>query len=118
MSEDFYESKIPKMIVCNAFGVACNGRVAKYGVPGNSSSYFADWKDMSVDMTPGKRTHRGGVLLQLYVGRLDHLAPLLGLIGDELAELSGRQRHWNALQVGKSRHQLGIPEALADEVVE
>ena len=63
MSEDFYESKIPKMIVCNAFGVACNGRVAKYGVPGNSSSYFADWKDMSVDMTPGKRTHRGGVLL-------------------------------------------------------
>ncbi len=52
MSEDFYESKIPKMIVCNAFGVACNGRVAKYGVPGNSSSYFADWKDMSVDMTP------------------------------------------------------------------
>jgi type I restriction enzyme R subunit len=65
MSEDFYESKIPKMIVCNAFGVACNDRVAKYGVPGNSSSYFADWKDMSVDMTPGKRTHRGGVLLQL-----------------------------------------------------
>jgi type I restriction enzyme R subunit len=46
MSEDFYESKIPKMIVCNAFGVVCNGRVAKYGVPGNSSSYFADWKDM------------------------------------------------------------------------
>jgi type I restriction enzyme R subunit len=65
MSEDFYESKIPKMIVCNAFGVAYNGRMAKYGVPGNSSSHSADWKDMSVDMTPGKRTHRGGVLLQL-----------------------------------------------------
>jgi type I restriction enzyme R subunit len=48
-----YESKIPKMIACNLFGVACNGRVARYGVPGSSSSYFAEWKDLSVDMTAG-----------------------------------------------------------------
>ena len=48
-----YESKIPKMMVCNLFGVACNGRLAKFGVPGSSSSYFAEWKDLSVDMTPG-----------------------------------------------------------------
>lgn len=47
-----YESKIPKMIVCNLFGVACNGRLAKFGVPGSSSSYFAEWKDLSVDTTP------------------------------------------------------------------
>jgi type I restriction enzyme, R subunit len=46
-----YESKIPKMIVCNLFGVACNGRLAKFGVPGASSSYFAEWKDLSVDTT-------------------------------------------------------------------
>src|SRR6266436_45703 len=48
-----YESKIPKTIVCNLFGVACNGRLAKFGVPGSSSSYFAEWKDLSVDPTPG-----------------------------------------------------------------
>lgn len=48
-----YESKIPKMIVCNLFGVACNGRLAKFGVPGASSSYYAEWKDLSVETTPG-----------------------------------------------------------------
>jgi type I restriction enzyme R subunit len=48
-----YGSKIPKMIACNLFGVACNGRLAKFGVPGASSSYFAEWKDLSVDLTPG-----------------------------------------------------------------
>ena len=48
-----YESKIPRMMVCNLFGVACNGRLAKFGVPGSSSSYFAEWRDLSVDMTPG-----------------------------------------------------------------
>jgi type I restriction enzyme R subunit len=48
-----YDVKIPKMIVCNLFGVACNGRVAKFGAPGSSATYFAEWKDLSVDMTPG-----------------------------------------------------------------
>jgi type I restriction enzyme, R subunit len=48
-----YDSKIPKMSACNLFGVACNGRLAKFGVPGSSSSYFAEWKDLSVDPTPG-----------------------------------------------------------------
>ena len=40
-----YEMKIPKMIICDLFGVACNGRLAKFGVPGSYSSYFAEWKD-------------------------------------------------------------------------
>jgi type I restriction enzyme R subunit len=48
-----YESKIPKLGVCNLFGVVCNGRLAKFGVPGSSSSYFAEWKDLSVDRTAG-----------------------------------------------------------------
>jgi type I restriction enzyme R subunit len=48
-----YETKIPKMIVANLFGVACNGRLAKFGVPGASSSYFAEWRDLSLDKTPG-----------------------------------------------------------------
>lgn len=47
-----YESKIPKMIICNLFGVACNGRMARYGIPGHSSSYFNEWKDLSVDTSP------------------------------------------------------------------
>ena len=48
-----YESKIPRMMVCNLFGMACNGRLAKYGIPGHSSSYFCEWKDLSVDIMPG-----------------------------------------------------------------
>ncbi len=48
-----YESKIPRMAICNLFGVACNGRVAKFGIPGSSASYFAEWRDLSVDLTPG-----------------------------------------------------------------
>lgn len=48
-----YETKIPKIIVANLFGVACNGRLAKFGVPGASSSYYAEWRDLSVDPTPG-----------------------------------------------------------------
>jgi len=44
-----YGSKIPRMLACNLFGVACNGRIAKFGVPGASSSYFAEWRDLSVD---------------------------------------------------------------------
>ncbi len=58
-----YESKIPKMIVCNLFGVACNGRLAKFGVPGSSSSYFAEWKDLSVDMTQGNPLLKPGQTL-------------------------------------------------------
>jgi type I restriction enzyme R subunit len=48
-----YEPKIPKMVVCNLFGVACNGRLAKFGVPGSTSSYYAEWRDLSLDSTPG-----------------------------------------------------------------
>ena len=34
----------------------------------------------------------GPILLRLDVGRPDHLAPLLGVVGDELAEVGGRAR--------------------------
>jgi type I restriction enzyme R subunit len=46
-----YETKVPKMIVCNLFGVAANGRIAKFGIPGHSSSYFGEWRDLTVDDT-------------------------------------------------------------------
>ena len=44
-----YAPKAPRLWAATLFGVACNGRVAKYGVPGQSSAYFAEWKDLTVD---------------------------------------------------------------------
>jgi type I restriction enzyme R subunit len=43
-----YESKASKLYVCNLFGVAANGKFAKYGTLGSSASYFFEWKDMSI----------------------------------------------------------------------
>jgi hypothetical protein len=44
---------------------------------------------------------RGSVRLD--VRELDHLGPLLGFVGDELAEVAGRSRKRRAAQVGKPR---------------
>src|SRR6516165_11683522 len=49
--------------------------------------------------------------VRLDVGRADHLAPLFGVLGDELAELSGRHRQWNAAQVCEPLLDLRIGEA-------
>lgn len=46
-----YEPKALNFYCCNLFGVACNGRIAKYGVPGASSTYFNEWKDTTIDNT-------------------------------------------------------------------
>ena len=42
------------------------------------------------------RDHSG-----LMAGELDHLAPLLGFVGDELAEVGGRARKRRAAEVGE-----------------
>lgn len=39
-----YDQRADKLYMCHGFGVACNGRIAKYGIPGASSSYFNEWK--------------------------------------------------------------------------
>src|SRR5262252_2666159 len=57
-------------------------------------------------------------LLRLDAGKLDHLCPLLGLLGDELAEVGGRAGHHGAAQVGKPRLHLGIAESRVDLPVE
>jgi hypothetical protein len=57
-------------------------------------------------------------LLRLDVGRSDHLAPLLGFIGDEVAEVGGRARNHRAAQVGKPRLDLGVGERGVDFLVE
>ena len=52
------------------------------------------------------------------VGGPDHLGPLLGFIGDELAEFGGCHRHRSNTQIGKSRLQLGIGEGAVGRLIE
>jgi type I restriction enzyme R subunit len=44
-----YDQRADKLFMCHGFGVACNGRITKYGIPGASSSYFNEWKDTILD---------------------------------------------------------------------
>src|SRR6476469_1250189 len=48
------------------------------------------------------------------VGRPDHLAPLLGFVGDELAEIGGRAAEHRAVERGKPGLELGIGECGVD----
>jgi hypothetical protein len=50
--------------------------------------------------------------------RLDHLGPLLGLIGDKLSEVGGRSGQHSAAQIGEARLDLGIGERGVDLFVE
>ena len=40
-----YDRKSDQLYMAHLFGVACNGRLCKYGIPGASASYFNEWKD-------------------------------------------------------------------------
>lgn len=40
-----YEQRAANLFMSHLFGVACNGRITKYGIPGESSSYFNEWKN-------------------------------------------------------------------------
>jgi hypothetical protein len=79
----------------------------------------------------GGRRHRGPMceiagihrsrppwLVRLDASELDHLAPLLGFLGDQPAEILWRARHHCCAEVGKPRLQLGIGEARIDLAVE
>ena len=44
-----YQQRCDRYFICHGFAVACNGRIAKYGIPGASSSYFNEWKNTSLD---------------------------------------------------------------------
>ncbi|NML37352.1 type I restriction endonuclease subunit R [Chitinophaga sp. G-6-1-13] len=46
-----YDQRADKLYMCHCFGVACNGRIAKYGIPGASSSYFNEWKSTLLDVS-------------------------------------------------------------------
>lgn len=42
---DTYDRRSDKLFMAHLFGVACNGRLCKYGIPSASASYFNEWKD-------------------------------------------------------------------------
>ncbi|MEK5548163.1 type I restriction endonuclease subunit R [Paenibacillus sp. FSL L8-0689] len=48
-----YDQRADKLFMCHGFGVACNGRITKFGIPGASSSYFNEWKSTILDTTFG-----------------------------------------------------------------
>jgi len=56
--------------------------------------------------------------LRLDVRELDHLAPLLGFVGDELAEVSGRADKRSASEVGEPGLDFGIGDASVNCLVE
>src|SRR6516225_5836235 len=58
------------------------------------------------------------VSLRLDAGELDHLAPLLGLVDNQLAELGRRSRQRRAAEVGEARPHLGIGERRVNLFVE
>src|SRR5262245_50321708 len=58
------------------------------------------------------------VSLRLDASELDHLAPLLGLVDDQLAELGRRSRQQGAAEVGEARPHLGVGERRVDLLVE
>src|ERR1700736_561832 len=63
----------------------------------------------------------GSPLVSLEAGRADHLAPLRGIIGDELAKLGRGHGRRLSSHIGKSRVELGVCETginLAVELVD
>src|SRR5262249_670211 len=60
----------------------------------------------------------GSASLRLDAGEFDHLAPLLGFLGDELAELGRRAEKRPAAQVGKPIVHLWVGEGRIDLFVE
>src|SRR5262249_5072409 len=56
--------------------------------------------------------------VQLDAREFHHLAPLIGFVDDELAEVGGRPRNHHYAKVGETRLDLGIGEARIDLFVE
>ena len=44
-----YAQRADKLFMSHGFGVSCNGRITKFGIPGASESYFGEWKDTILD---------------------------------------------------------------------
>ena len=69
-----YDRRSEKLFMCHLFGVACNGRLSKYGIPGASSSYFNEWKDSVVaDKYDNPLLHPENELCSVYKDEEDGL---------------------------------------------
>ena len=69
-----YDKRSDKLFVCHLFGVACNGRLCKYGIPGASSSYFNEWKDSIIaNKYDNPLLHSENELCQIYKDETDGL---------------------------------------------
>ena len=80
---------------------------------------------MTQAVRAGARNGRYGIFgrgradsLRLDVGRPDHLAPFLGIVGDELAEVGGRAGQHGTAQISEPRLDFGISQARIDLFVE
>src|SRR5262245_42424820 len=67
---------------------------------------------------PSLNWPRRDTSFRLDVGRPDHFAPLLGFLGDQLAEVSGRTRKHRAAEVSEPRFHVGIGKGRVDLRVE
>ena len=97
--------------------VADDEREGEVG-PARSSREASEQSGLGCGGACGEYWRRSRGSLRLDVGRPDHLAPLLGFVGDELAEVGGRARKRRAAEVGEPRLDLGIGEAGVDLLVE
>lgn len=69
-----YDRRSEKLFMCHLFGVACNGRLSKYGIPGASVSYFSEWKDSVIaDKFDNPLLHPGNELCGTYKDEKDGL---------------------------------------------
>ena len=66
----------------------------------------------------GSRSGNARASIHRNAGEFHHLAPLLGLVGDQLAEFGRRHRLRDAADLGEPRHQLGVLQRFADRLVE
>src|SRR5262249_41475546 len=81
----------------------------------------AGWKLTPEELAEVDRLPRdaGGLAsFGLDIGGADHLAPLLGLLGQGPAVLAGRQRQRRAAEIGEARFDLGIGKRRVDLAIE
>lgn len=69
-----YDRRSDKLFITHLFGVACNGRLCKYGIPGASASYFNEWKDsILANKYDNPIQHPDNTLCQVYQDETDGL---------------------------------------------
>src|SRR5262249_24618088 len=89
--------------------------------PSRFTSFGHPSARLSIAISPNRtlwNIHRQSASLVLDVGCFDHLAPLLGLGGNELCKVAGRARKSSATEFGQPRLDLGIGKAGVDLGVE